>query len=92
LKKSVGLAKSIFQTGSAQWMSCVIQIPPQRLRLKQSIEYTERQLQRPLHLSAIAHAVETPVAKVLAVVGEEAIIVLTEARAGAPDYLVWRIR
>jgi hypothetical protein len=56
----------------------------------QSIKDPEWQLQRLLHLSAMAHAVQTPVAQVLAVVGQQAIIVLAEARAGAPDYFVGR--
>jgi hypothetical protein len=59
--------------------------------VKQGIEYSEWQLQRSLHLSAMAHAVETPVAEMLAVIGQQAIIVLTEARAGASDYFFGRI-
>jgi hypothetical protein len=86
LNESAGLAKSILQTASAQWMFRALQNPPHRLHLKQSIEDSKWQLQRLLHLSAMAHAADTPVAEVLAVIGEESIIVLAEARACAPDY------
>jgi hypothetical protein len=92
LNECVGLAESISHTGSAQWMHCLLQNPPHRLRMKQSIEDPEWQLQRLLHLSAVAHAAETPVAKVLAVIGQQAIIILTEARSGASNYLCGRIR
>jgi hypothetical protein len=34
----------------------VLQNPPHRLRMKQDTEHSERQLQRPPHLSAVAHA------------------------------------
>ena len=66
-------------------MFWILQNPPHRLRVKQSAEYSERQLQRSLHLSAVAHAAETPVAEVLAVIGQKAIIILAEARAGASN-------
>ena len=72
-------------------MVCVLQNPSHRLRVKQSAEYSEWQLQRSLHLSAVAYAGETPVAEVLAVIGHHAIVILAEARAGAPDNLVGRI-
>src|SRR5271167_171859 len=52
-------------------MFCVLQSPPYRLRMKQSIEDSEWQLQRLLHLSAAADAAETPVAEVLAVIGQQ---------------------
>jgi hypothetical protein len=68
----------------------VLQIPPHGLRVKQGTEYSERQPQRSLHLSAVADAGETPVAEVLAVIGEHAIIILAEARAGASDNLFGR--
>jgi hypothetical protein len=77
----------MLQTGSAQWMVCALQNPPHWLGVKQSIEDSEWQLQRLLHLSAVAHAAETPVAEVLAVIGQQAIIILAEARPGTSDYL-----
>src|ERR1700685_2514949 len=73
-------------------MVCVLQNPPPRLRMKQSIEDSERQLQRLLDLRAVANAAETPVAEVLAGIGQQAIIVLPEARPGASDDPFGRIR
>ena len=64
----------------------------QRLRVKQSAEYSEWQLERACHLSAQANAAETPVAKVLAVIGQQTIVVLAEARASTPYNLFRRIR
>jgi hypothetical protein len=46
------------ELGSAQWMVCVLQNSPHRLGVKQSIEDSEWQMQRLLHLSAVAHAAE----------------------------------
>jgi hypothetical protein len=63
-----------------------------RLRVEHSAEYPEWQLERTCHLSAQAHAAETPVAKVLAVVGQQAIVILAEARASTPHSLFGRIR
>jgi hypothetical protein len=60
--------------------------------VKQNIEYAEWQVQRSLHLGAMAHAVQTPAAEMLAVIGQQAIIVLAETRAGASDYFFGRIR
>jgi hypothetical protein len=73
-------------------MFCVLQNPPHRLRVKQGAEYSERQLQRSLYLSAVAHTEVTPVAKVLAVIGQQAIIILSEAGAGTSDDLFGRIQ
>src|SRR5208337_4946144 len=85
-------AESMLHTGSAQCMVCVLQNPPRRLGVQQSIENSEWQLQWLLHLSAVAHAAEKPVAEVLAVIGQQAIIIFSEARSGTSDYLFGRIR
>src|SRR5271168_1020016 len=82
----------MLHTGAAQWMDCILQNPPYRLGMKQCIEDSEWQLQRLLHLSAVAHAAETPVAEMLAVIGQQAIITLAEARPGTSDDLFGRIR
>jgi hypothetical protein len=61
--------------------------------VKQSAEqHSEWQPERACHLSAPAHAAETPVAKVFAVIGQQAIVILAETRAGTPHYLLGRIR
>jgi hypothetical protein len=53
--------------------------------MKQRAEQAKWQHKRPFHLGAMTDAVETPIAEVLAVIGQQAIIVLTEARTGASD-------
>jgi hypothetical protein len=63
-----------------------------RLRVKQSAEHSEWQPERVCHLSAQANAAETPVAKVLAVIGQQAIVILAEARASTPYNFFGRIR
>lgn len=63
----------------------VLQIAPHRLRMKQRAEHAKRQYQRPFHLGAMTDAVEAPIAEVLAIIGEQAIVILAEARAGAAD-------
>lgn len=82
----------MLHTGAAQWMDCILQNPPYRLGMEQCIEYSEGQLQRLLHLGAVAHAAETPVAEMLAVIGQQAIVTLAEARPGTSDDLFGRIR
>ena len=82
----------MLHTGAAQWMDCILQNPPYRLGMEQCIEYSEGQLQRLLHLGAVAHAAETPVAEMLAVIGQQAIVTLAEARSGTSDDLFGRIR
>jgi hypothetical protein len=72
-------------------MFCVLQNPPHPLRVKQGAEYSEWQPQRSFHLSAMADAAETPVAEVLAVISQQAIIILAEARTRASDNLFGRI-
>src|ERR1700677_4653640 len=62
--------------------------PPERLRVKWGAEQAKRQ--PPLHLSAATDTTETPIAEVLAIVAQQPIIVLPEARAGAPDDLIGR--
>jgi hypothetical protein len=63
----------------------VLQIPPRRLRMKQRAEQAKWHHQRSFHLGAMTDAVETPIAEVLAVIGQQAIVILAEARAGASD-------
>ena len=46
--------------------------------------------ERPLELSAPVDAADAPVAEVLAVIGQQAIVVLAETRAGAPNDLCGR--
>src|SRR5450631_89053 len=53
--------------------------------MKQRAEHAKWQHQRPFPLGAMTDAVERPIAEVLAVIGQQAIIVLTEARMGASD-------
>ena len=63
-----------------------------RLGVKQRAEHSEWQPERACHLSAQANAAETPGAKVLAVIGQQAIVILAEARASTPHNLFGRIR
>jgi hypothetical protein len=51
--------------------------------VKQGEEYTEGQLAPTLDLRTAADAAEAPVAEVLAVIGQQAIVVLADARANA---------
>src|SRR5712671_4603373 len=53
--------------------------------MKQRAEHAKWQHQRPFHLGAVTDAVEAPIAEVLAVIGQQAIIILAEARASASD-------
>jgi hypothetical protein len=57
--------------------------------MKQGTE--ESQGRAPLHLFAAANSAPTPVAEVLAVIGQQPIIVLAETRPGALDDLLRRI-
>jgi len=61
------------------------------LGVEQAAEYPRRQSQPFLYLSTAADPAETPVAKVLAIIGQQTIVVLAETRAGAPDDLIGRI-
>ena len=61
------------------------------LRVKQRTDNPQWQLQPAFHLCAAADAAETPVAEVLAVISQQPVITLTEARAGAPHNLFRRI-
>jgi hypothetical protein len=63
----------------------VLQNPPSRLRVKQRAEQAKWPHQRSFRLGAMTDAVETPIAEVLAVIGQQAIIILAEARAGTSD-------
>jgi hypothetical protein len=47
--------------------------------MKQGAEQAKWQYQRSFHLGAMTDAVETPIAEVLAVIGEQPIVILAEA-------------
>jgi hypothetical protein len=49
-------------------------------------------LQSALDLRTVTDAAEAPVAEVLAVIGQQAIVILADARAGASYNLFGRIR
>jgi len=64
---------------------------PAPLRVKQRTENAQGQLQPSFHLCAAADTADTPVAEVLTVIGQQPIVTLAEARAGAPHNLFRRI-
>jgi hypothetical protein len=72
-------------------MYCEFQNPLHRLRMKQGAEYSKWHLQPSFHLSATADTAETPVAEVLAIIGQQSVIILAETRAGALDNRFRRI-
>jgi hypothetical protein len=74
-------------TAWARRVFWILHNSPRELRMKQSAESSEWQPQWSLHLSAAVDAAETPVAEVFAVIGQQAIVILAEARAGASDNL-----
>ena len=63
-----------------------------RLRVKHGEEYAKGEPQSSFDLCAVADAAEAPVAEVLAVIGQQAIVVLTDTRARAQYDLFGRIR
>src|SRR5579863_3102484 len=65
---------------------------PPHLGVKQGDEHTKGQLPPSLDLRAMADAAAAPVAEVLAVIGQQAIVVLADARASASHDLFGRIR
>ncbi len=82
------------ETAWPRGMLRVLQNPTHRLRVKQGPENSEKQLEKRLkmHLGAMAHAAVTPVAEVLAVIGEQTIIILAEPRARTSNDLLRRKR
>jgi len=62
-----------------------------QLRMKSSAQEFQWPLQTPFDLGTAANAAQTPVAEVLAIVGQQPVVVLAQARAGAPDDFVGRI-